>query len=304
MTYTIAKKADFGSSEIHCDGKPSEAIREALKALKFRWHGVRRVWYGYTDAQTVQEAIGKTAARAAQPAGGTEQAKAPANVSRTPKKAALAPLWERVKVDELPGYGGSGPNAEQSELAKAARENARKTGKGFDRCVAEMIRAHLRERFPEVKFSVTSGGAGYLESVDIRIISSPYSREKVMKNRYTGEPDPWGYWQNSPQLDAVLNYCKVLHDSFDSDDGDHYADYGAHHDLYGFAEISGNYTQTEPTPEQQADITAFEAARQQAEQKAAEEERQRMEQARREREQAEPVESLDVDSTEYIAYFG
>ena len=87
-----------------------------------------------------------------------------------------------------------------------------------------------------------------------------------MKNRYTGEPDPWGYWQNSPQLDAVLNYCKVLHDSFDSDDGDYYADYGAHHDLYGFAEISGNYTQTEPTPEQQADIAAFEAARQQTEQ--------------------------------------
>lgn len=282
MTYTITKNADFGSIEIHFNGKPAQAVRDALKALKFRWHGVRRVWYGYTDAQAVQEAI-----KAAGSTSGTEQAKAPANVSRTPKKSALAPLWERVKVDELPGYGGSGPNAKQSELAKAARENARKTGKGFDRCAAEMIRAHLRERFPEVKFSVTSGGAGYLERVDIRIISSPYNREKVMKNRYTGEPDPWGYWQNSPQLDAVLNYCKVLHDSFDSDDGDYYADYGAYHDLYGFAEISEGYTQTAPTPEQQAYIAAFEAARQQAEQKAAEEERQRMDQARRERERAE-----------------
>ena len=74
MTYTITKNANFGSIEIHFDGKPAQTVREALKALKFRWHGVRRVWYGYADAQTVQEAIGKTAARAAQPADGTEQA--------------------------------------------------------------------------------------------------------------------------------------------------------------------------------------------------------------------------------------
>lgn len=76
MTYTITKNANFGSIEIHFDGKPAQTVREALKALKFRWHGVRRVWYGYADAQTVQEAIGKTAARAAQPADGTEQAQA------------------------------------------------------------------------------------------------------------------------------------------------------------------------------------------------------------------------------------
>ena len=42
MTYTIAKNPEFNSNEISFDCKPSEAVREALKALKFRWHGVKK----------------------------------------------------------------------------------------------------------------------------------------------------------------------------------------------------------------------------------------------------------------------
>lgn len=57
MTYTITKNAQFNSVEILFDGKPSEAIRSALKELKFRWHGVKKVWYGYSDEETVRKAI-------------------------------------------------------------------------------------------------------------------------------------------------------------------------------------------------------------------------------------------------------
>ena len=39
MTYTINTNAEFNSLEIFFDGKPNEAIRNALKELKFRWHG-------------------------------------------------------------------------------------------------------------------------------------------------------------------------------------------------------------------------------------------------------------------------
>ena len=100
MTYTITKNANFGSIEIHFDGKPAQTVREALKALKFRWHGVRRVWYGYADAQTVQEAIGKTAARAAQPADGTEQAQGA-------KPGAEQNEQERLKSEYLQILAGS-----------------------------------------------------------------------------------------------------------------------------------------------------------------------------------------------------
>ena len=56
-SYTITKSAQFNSIEINFAGKPSEAIREALKALRFRWHGVRRIWYGYTTEEAARNAI-------------------------------------------------------------------------------------------------------------------------------------------------------------------------------------------------------------------------------------------------------
>lgn len=57
MNYTITKNTEYNSLEIVFDGKPSVEVRDALKALRFRWHGVKKCWYGYTDEQTVRAAI-------------------------------------------------------------------------------------------------------------------------------------------------------------------------------------------------------------------------------------------------------
>lgn len=57
MNYTIYQNNDFNSVEVVFDGKPSEAVRNALKELRFRWHGVKKCWYGYTEAEQVKEAI-------------------------------------------------------------------------------------------------------------------------------------------------------------------------------------------------------------------------------------------------------
>lgn len=58
MTYTITTNAQFNSLEIFFDGKPDEIVRNALKELKFRWHGVKKCWYGFADESTVRKAIG------------------------------------------------------------------------------------------------------------------------------------------------------------------------------------------------------------------------------------------------------
>lgn len=39
MGYIITRNEAFNSLEISFDGKPAEAVRDALKALRFRWHG-------------------------------------------------------------------------------------------------------------------------------------------------------------------------------------------------------------------------------------------------------------------------
>lgn len=86
MTYTMTKNADFGSLEITFDGKPAQAIREALKALRFRWHGVRRVWYGYADEQTTRAALDGANVSETVPAEdqNRNQAEQPARVSSLP----------------------------------------------------------------------------------------------------------------------------------------------------------------------------------------------------------------------------
>ena len=57
MTYTINHNAQYGSIEITFDGKPEKAIREALKAQGFRWHSIKKCWYGYTDEAAARAAL-------------------------------------------------------------------------------------------------------------------------------------------------------------------------------------------------------------------------------------------------------
>ncbi len=267
MTYTIHQNQQFGSLEISFGGKPSEAIREALKALKFRWHNVKKVWYGFAEESDVIAILESN--ESAQTTESTTNA-------RTAKKKALASLWNRCNVSALPAYGTD------NEIKKTIREEVQRAGDGYDKHVAAYIRKHLRGRFPECKFSVTSGGAGYLDACDITIKSSPYSRKMVKGNlQAMRERDRWDHWENSDELDAVLNYCNKLHDSFDDDDGDIYADYGAHHDLYGSASIAYDYAQIEATEEQKASAADF--ATRKAEAEAAEEARRAAEWAEREK---------------------
>lgn len=87
MEYTLTKNAAFGSLEISFDGKPAQAIRDALKALKFRWHNVRRVWYGYADEATTRAAIDGVNVGGTSPAGNvqnSDQAEQPERVSSLP----------------------------------------------------------------------------------------------------------------------------------------------------------------------------------------------------------------------------
>ena len=56
-SYTIAKNEQYNSLEITFDGKPSQEVRDALKSLKYRWHSIKRVWYGYSTEETVRAAI-------------------------------------------------------------------------------------------------------------------------------------------------------------------------------------------------------------------------------------------------------
>ncbi|MGN0487008.1 MAG: hypothetical protein ACI4GB_07215 [Acutalibacteraceae bacterium] len=57
MNYEIRENTQFNSKEIYFTGKPSQEVRDALKALKFRWHSVKKCWYGFADERTLINAI-------------------------------------------------------------------------------------------------------------------------------------------------------------------------------------------------------------------------------------------------------
>lgn len=68
MTYTLTHNPEFNSIEIFFDGKPAAEVREALKGLKFRWHGVKKCWYGKAEEAAVIAALNSEPAE-----GGTVQ---------------------------------------------------------------------------------------------------------------------------------------------------------------------------------------------------------------------------------------
>lgn len=74
--YTITANPTFNSIEITFDGKPSESIREALKALRFRWHKQRGLWYGYATEDEARDAIESADTEQHAPAPKAERAKA------------------------------------------------------------------------------------------------------------------------------------------------------------------------------------------------------------------------------------
>ena len=282
MEYTITKNANFNSLEITFDGIPSAAVRAAIRNLKYRWNAAKKLWYGFADEATTREAIDN--------ADKTDAPAKPETVAKASKPRA-ASLWERTRTDKLPAYGTD------NEIKTAIKELAQAKNWGYDRAAAAYFREHLKKQFPEVKFSITSGGAGWLNSCNIRIIASPYARVLVKGNPdATNWCDLGDHYENGEQLEAIYQYCKKLFNAADADDGDVYADYGAHHVLYGDVTVSGEYNQTEATDEQNSDAADF--SRRAAEQKEKDEAARRAEWEEREKQRKIDAENAAKEAAE------
>ena len=57
LNYQVNINEQFKSTEILFDGKPSEAVREKLKANGYRWHKGKGVWYGYKTPEELAEIL-------------------------------------------------------------------------------------------------------------------------------------------------------------------------------------------------------------------------------------------------------
>jgi len=57
--FTITDNTEYNSIEIKFDERPSVAVRDVLKANKFRWNGKKGVWYGKATHEEITEALNK-----------------------------------------------------------------------------------------------------------------------------------------------------------------------------------------------------------------------------------------------------
>lgn len=56
--YRIEENKQYKSKEIYFTGIPAKETRENLKALKFRWHNVKKCWYGFATDEDIKKACG------------------------------------------------------------------------------------------------------------------------------------------------------------------------------------------------------------------------------------------------------
>lgn len=243
---------ELNGVELYFDDKPKKQVRDYLSSKGFRWSGFKKCWYAKQSEKTLkvaeeltginQEAIIK-------------EVNSVATTTKIKNNKTVLSLWDRVQF--------------QPGTANTNKYNYKFVGSNYTglttKETAKIIRQHLKTRFPEVKFSVTSE----YSKIDIDIKQSPYSNNESEQLQNTA---PWKYqeWQkkNNPELISIAEYCKKLLSSYNYDDSDSMSDYFNTH-FYSHVSIDWKYKQTEQTEVIKADIINF---RNQLEQEAQAEE--------------------------------
>jgi len=229
---------ELSGIELYFDNKPATQIINNLKINGFRWSGFKKCWYAKQNEKTLKHA---------QELSGAEQQETLTEQIQTPKKQnknnTILPLFERVKF--TPGTTDKSKYSYKFVGSNYTGLSTKET--------AKIIRQHLRGRFPEVKFSITSD----YNRIDIEIKQSPYSNIKPDQNMNFA-PFQYKEWEkeNNLELASIKEYCEKLLRSYNYDDSDIQSDY-FHTHYYDKVSIDYDYTQTEQIEVIKTDIADF-----------------------------------------------
>lgn len=233
MTTLLINK-ELNGIEIIFGSKPTQEIIDSLKNSGFRWHKVKKLWY----AKNTEERLAFAESIAD---GKTE------TVNTNVKKAESFPsLWERCKTETIP-------------------EHDRRTD---TKTVAAETRKHIKQRFPEIRFSCRIGSSGWAAANEVNFYfkSAPFAKDSIY-------------------FEAVESYVKAWLWSFNYDNSDSMTDY---FDRNFYENISDwDFEETKPTEAQKADLANFDMESKKAKE---EEERQKEEEYKKylaEQEEAE-----------------
>lgn len=152
--YTVADNTEYGSVEVKFNDKPSEAVRDVLKANKFRWNKAKKVWYGKTSHDAIVDALNKAYEAESSPEA----------------KSDFMKSWERAT------------QAEKDEVVDAINQNTK---------LSYIAPTEIREEIPayaEIKVEFRdSDGRLIKEKQGYGIPLKPIDRLEIFNQRGTGQ---------------------------------------------------------------------------------------------------------------------
>ncbi|WP_339181684.1 LPD29 domain-containing protein [Bacillus sp. FSL R5-0560] len=244
MTAVLRINEELNGIELYFDSKPEQEVLTHLKSNGFRFSGFKKCWWNKRTEKSMQVANDITKQKNT-----SSNTITITNTSRKDKGVKIS-LWDATKWNEFE------VNKEQ-EVKEMAKE----------------IRKHVRQRFPQCKFSVTTGGSYLHSTINIKIKSSPYEKGSVY-------------------LTAIYHYCNSLLNNYRHcySPADPYTDYAGSYNFYGHVSLDWEYKETEQTEEIKKDMTLFDSKL---------EEFEEAEKARKEKELQEYLKEQEIKNAEY-----
>lgn len=223
--------------EIYFTEKPETEILQNLKKNGFRWNGKKLCWYAKQSDKNIK--IAESLSNGEK----KEVSEAPEQPTKAQKNK-IIPLYDRLKFTE----GATDPNDFSYKSVGSNYKQGISTKE-----TAKEIRQHLKKRFKEVKFSVTSD----YNHIRVEIKESPYNYKKL---EYRPELEASDYrryeTEHNKELNAILEYVKKLVKSYNYDDSDIMTDY-FNVGFYSSISIDYEYKQVEASEEVKRDIKDF-----------------------------------------------
>lgn len=244
MTAVLRINEELNGIELYFDSKPEQEVLTHLKSNGFRFSGFKKCWWNKRTEKSMQVANDITKQKNT-----SSNTITITNTSRKDKGVKIS-LWDATKWNEFE------VNKEQ-EVKEMAKE----------------IRKHVRQRFPQCKFSVTTEGSYLHSTINIKIKSSPYEK-------------------GSAYLTAIYDYCNSLLNNYRHcySPADPYTDYAGSYNFYGHVSLDWEYKETEQTEEIKKDMTLFDSKL---------EEFEEAEKARKEKELQEYLKEQEIKNAEY-----
>jgi len=240
MTYTITPNAAFGSLEISFDSVPSAAVRAELKNRRFRWHTLKKIWYGYADENALRESLDKLVNRAERIAAANRERSA-AKTARVPvvpspeNPAPETPFPSRDKLEDLKfryrAGNATGSAAFTVSFLETASASALKTISGMIDGIEDAeerkqalftlaaVAYYTAVSDPAKKSRFRSLAALYAEKTGVTFPApaeendrpaSPASVTAAMKRVYSKMPEKWEGVFNADGSAAVCNGCQAI----------------------------------------------------------------------------------------------